>query len=569
MAPAKSRKFWFEIKTKFSENLAFSGLTGSKNSAILTAKELQLSPETDAVTVDLVECDPSGFVRRTATVLDLAANTGAESFAVDDTAGMCRDYQEFFQFPARQSINRFFREYLDESELTACEALTDYNALNQALDHDSMVKSAVETLARLWASSPEEAGVMRERFWAMIDTLLEVSRVRPTLPVEWSLANPFETLEMEESGGSAIALSSVIAAELSKAPNFWSKFVRLIGWADKTGSGFATSVIDRFLADCLCNASVLDNLLGSHQERSTKLLMMADLATGRIGGNKEDTGPDDSPKALRQVLDRMISGGMLPQTRACLLHQLQGELTATDRFVRWSKDGEEKAVLGQIIAKLSNCLTLAGGAGMAEAIVRCLGLLEDVKTERGVPHGATLMQNMLLPPEQEASILFALMGSKGNADRRKALLPALRRFFGVIGGFEKIFAPPQSPREVIIRARAFQVGLFATALPRSLKHQLSDVIDKRLSDHITDLEFAVFSDDDGNTVRSKANAMVDLCDRNLYSPTGEAHATISGKVTSLLSTPSFMEAYAKDVADKDERSAILRDLKIRLAAMAD
>jgi hypothetical protein len=352
-----------------------------------------------------------------------------------EEAALCEDYEDLLTLPARRTIGRLMRNYLDREGLAPLELLFDRGRLRVLRHNETIWFQGLRHLAAVQARrSGDEA---RDRV-TILDRLGEeaVERARD-VP---ELAEPWAKLE---AGAVADALegldpweAAALGARLLGSSRDWKgKLDRLAVLLDGESDPDAVAWLDDLASEILDGAAAVRDLLGGQADLATALLAAAGVAMGR------PLRQGDSPAAR---LAGAFARHRLPRARAALLAHVEMALGGVQPLTREGEATDRKA-FHDLVRALAGPGGLQGGSGMAEAVVRRQRMVGGQGGEDQPPaEGLEAVLRILPTPGVRLGFLLSLAGAPFGGRNGPLVMQGLAKMLEGIGGPEDLLGPGAS-----------------------------------------------------------------------------------------------------------------------------
>lgn len=325
---------------------------------------------------------------------------------------MCKRLNDYYALPARLTIGRILRAYLDRHGLTALELM--FNAAHlRALDRmETFYPSAIQHVAQLQAKATGHTKMERlDKLSKVYDKVLK--RARKAGEFDDFAACLAEhgpdraIIEVEaaiDDKQQEIALYGMLAAHIADG-----------GWADKLGAAItlaeraneprSINLADEVMAEILDGKVAIEELFGGFSTPIQAWKVYTQLIGGRY---------DDPPRYVSEQIGRLNSlfaSHDLPDTRMVLLKRISRGLGSTQALSKDGREADRSSFIG-LVRELIEPAGLHGGPQMVEAVVlRAKTLLGEDGAD--LPIETAIRQALYLMPSQAArlGVLLDLTGS--------------------------------------------------------------------------------------------------------------------------------------------------------------
>lgn len=305
-----------------------------------------------------------------------------------EEAALCQDFDDLLTLPARRTIGRLMRSFLDREGLTPLELLFDFARL-RGLQRDQT----------LWFQGLRHVAAVQARFFGgeakdriddlerLADETVERAREAPDVADRWA------RLEAETFGAAMRGLepwaAAALGARLLGASRDWKgKVERLVDLLEREDDAEAVVWLDELLSEVLDGTAAVRDLLGGQADLATALTTAAGVAAG-LPPRKDDTIPSRLAGAFAKC--------SLPMARSALLARVETALRGVQPLTREGEAADRKA-FEALVAALVSPGGLFGGAGMAEAVTQRQRMVggqggEDLPPDAGVEGILRLLPN--------------------------------------------------------------------------------------------------------------------------------------------------------------------------------
>lgn len=339
-------------------------------------------------------------------------------------APVCVETADYYAYPARRTLGRLLRQYLDDEGLTALELLFDAQRLSAIARMDALFGSAIRRIAALQVEADGlgdrldelQKAFARIRRRAQASDATAAARKRladeglPAL-IAWTEANAPADDRM-------IAVLEALAGALASTPGWRAKVTALLDIADKGLDAEAARLVDEIVAEIVDGARAAADLLGHRDDRAEALLALATLAKGQRSSRLAEGG-------LLHRLSGFSTEGTLPLTAGVLLGRVARGLKDVAPLTKGDSDAERQA-LTTLIKTLAAPTGLVGGAVVAEAVAQrvqtTFGLDRDLELAEAIERIRVVL------PSRASSLgfLVSLVQSPLGRASSKPVLAALR-----------------------------------------------------------------------------------------------------------------------------------------------
>jgi len=351
--------------------------------------------------------------------------------AVADVA-LCEKLISYYALPARLTMGRILRAYLDRQGLTAMELL--FNAAHlRALDRmDKYFPSAMQHVAQLHAKHSGETKMARmEKLSTVFETVL--ARARKTsdffdkyarIYAEHGLDRALVELKsaVPSPAEMMVARYGLVASILSGNP--WREKLKLaVDMAETSIEPDSIDLADEAIAEILDGQLSVLEIFGSFATPIAAWKTYVTLSSGSLTAVPKYMSPD------LERLNDLFCQLDLPQTRDVLLKRISRGLGSTQAMSKDGPEADRTSFIG-LVRELTEPTGIHGGPQMVEAVVlRVKSLLGE--DGQDLPIDTAIRQALYLMPSQAARLGVLLdltssdLGRKHDGLVRKQLIGLL------------------------------------------------------------------------------------------------------------------------------------------------
>ncbi|MBT5513637.1 MAG: hypothetical protein HOK25_06105 [Rhodospirillaceae bacterium] len=234
-------------------------------------------------------------------------------------AAMCTRLSDYYDFPARRTVGRLMRQYLDEYALSALELAFDASHLKLLENNEKLFPRAVQRVAGLQAKETETNQVQ----WAdeIFSAITQVREHAGDTTAADEFAGVIKTQGLDAvidrvglsvpRQGREVAVRFGLARYLKDAADWNGKLELLARPGDGDLSDPARRHLDEAMAEMVDGAAAIMELLGGQPDMGTANRVIMKLAAGRCPVPKKPISPIE---AVSGTLARHA----LPLTRGVL-----------------------------------------------------------------------------------------------------------------------------------------------------------------------------------------------------------------------------------------------------------
>lgn len=327
--------------------------------------------------------------------------------SVDDAA-VCEAVEDLYRLPARLTIGRVLRHYLDHHGLTPSEMLISPGLLRQIQRRDNLLSQAMGIVAGAQARLMEQSTSARlEALHGLFEAL--ESRLRHASEFDAHA----DILRTEGLDGLMRALRDqappsrqrigvgALAHLLGDSLDWSVKIEALLAKLEEARHPDAATLVDDMLAEILDNLDAVRALLGRRPDLADAARTVVRLADGTY------TPEPGDPDLLARV-NALIGAYEMPKLRAALHDWLDRAIRSTQPLTKEGKR-EDKRAFATLLGDLVRDEGLAGGPPISEAVTqRARSVLSDKPDEQRVETAIDALMRMIAPAGTRLGYLLDL-----------------------------------------------------------------------------------------------------------------------------------------------------------------
>jgi len=458
----------YEVLCRKDDRWLVDSVHADRADALARAGELAGLAQHDAVRV-VAEDDRSSteaiiFEQEIETQREKAATVTA----IQD-APLCREIADYYAYPARRTIGRLIRQYLNENGLTVLELLFDANHLTALRRMEAFFNAAISRVAAIQADDAGDtlagrSDALEVAFTRIRDrarTPRATNEGRTLLADEGLPALIARSRASEPAENWEIVVLETMAAALRSAADWSAKLSVLLDIAHKGLDDESARLFDEVVAEICDGAGAVGQLLGHKENRAAAFLTLVAMAQGQ-------RTPRIATDSLPDRLNRLSAGGALPLTNGVLLGRVARGMRDASPLTRDGLDADRQAMTN-LIRSLASPIGLAGGPDMAEAVTRRIQTTFRGDQDLEVADAVERIQIIL--PSQAAGIGYlvsVLQSSLGRANS-KVVLSTLRETLRGLTSLSSLM-PPGTLEDVLQHAVEMLRGhVTAAEIPDSIR----------------------------------------------------------------------------------------------------
>lgn len=480
-------------------------------------------------------------------------------------APMCEDADELFDRPARMTINRLFRSYLDKHNITATELMNAPREMKRLLDEGTLISSAAAKVGGLQARKLEgsTANERRDVLFKWVDQLY--ARARAASEKKWPRIREVgfngliqHVVTVSADGDFGYLARFALSAELVDNRSYFGKLSQLLIWAKEAEHEWIIPILDGFISDVLWNTDVLRDMLGSPRDLGSALVTMICFAVGETKEEEvpEDIGPDH-PKFFTVELGRLISAGLLPDSQEVLYDRVRRQLEGLNPLSRGDREEEREVFLG-LLDKLIPDLNVLGGGEMAEAVTARQSTIINKGGQKGMKEAAASMLPSLRDPCRKTGYLLALLEcGLGQEALRPDIEELLDKVLVQPPSVNHIFLEKLAPNLKMQKMTSIYYRINESSLPDERKQVLTERLDELLAAYIVNSKILDKVNHPERPLHIRAMMLVSMVQPEML-PRGKASALARDIIVNHLKRPNFEADLVAQIPDPAEKAKTLR-----------
>jgi hypothetical protein len=400
-----------------------------------------------------------------------------------EEAPICREFTEFYEYPARRTLGRLIRQYLDEFGITALELLFDFGRLKMLEHDDVFFPAAIQRLAGVQAKAAGEPPAPRidelyrafERIKDQARSGTEFEEYAVTLRDRGLDALIDEVKETVSPENRAVFTLGAMGTLLADGADWDDKLTQLIDLAAAGPKPEGLTLADAAIAEILDGAEAMKDIVGGQRDAVSGFRAMAQLAVGHY----------NVPKFARPSLaplNDLLAGTDLPLTRGVLFERVHRGLGGIQPLTKEGREADREGFL-TLLRDLTDPAGIGGGGAMCAAVVlRGKTLLgaggDDLSLDQ------TIEQVLSLLPNRAVRLGFLLdLSNSDVGERHKAtVLGALLRLVQQLTSMASL-VPAGTPRkDVVATVSALRDRLGMGALPEDMRKAFTASLERLLKE---------------------------------------------------------------------------------------
>ena len=309
--------------------------------------------------------------KREEIIFDEACNVRADesvSIIPIEEAEYCEVAVELHHFPARRTIGKILRKYLDNEGLTPSELVFNAQHIKQLIRIDRLSDMAMQRIATLQARERQED--TKKRIGQLYGLVKEAQEITEAIKPQ------HDYREMLEDQGLSPVISHInasvpssdvhlhVGVALSKymgEQRDWPhKIALVLAMIKKAPDNISYIYLDEALAEIIDSPQAVKDILGPQGELGSTLCVLGAIVAGKFEGNR---------KGEEQLLEisKLLQTEKVPQACTSFYSHIASALASLHPLTREGIEGD-KEIFSDIISSLSQPGGICGGPNMAAAL---------------------------------------------------------------------------------------------------------------------------------------------------------------------------------------------------------
>ena len=314
-------------------------------------------------------------------------------------APTCKDFIDFYGFPARRTAGRLLRRLLDDQGMTALELAFDPGQLMMLERNDRLYGPAMQRIGGIQAKA--DGGKPMDRVDTLHRAFADIKKRAKAAPEADKYAALLRSKGLNDLVDGArqwekseadmrLAVLGALAGRISGSGGWDGKLLHLISMTRDAPNPEALAIVDEIAAEILDGAEAIMEILGGQPDMATAHRRLINLSRGSIK-------PPKNPVSCIIELNDMLARLDLPLTRQVLLERVEHEIAGIQNLTKEDGSVERDAFVG-LVRLLVEEEGILGGSGMCEAVVKRARITlsvdeNDLTFEQAIDNIMDLMPN--------------------------------------------------------------------------------------------------------------------------------------------------------------------------------
>jgi hypothetical protein len=527
-----------EEKAKaFADNLLQKG----NHAAVRVVRDFR---RLDGLHTETVIQEKTGTVKAGAADVSLSPITDAP---------LCTQLADFYAGPARLTMGRLVRKYLDEVVVTPTEMLHSAAEMKRFADKGALLFSAIDRVSTLQAGlSGEDAKSRRDFLSKNWDDMVARGRKFATRKAKAPKSVADILAEVEKGGEEHPYLClSMMSLGLLETRSWLGKLDILSKWAAEAAGTPLLPLIDGVVADIVVSAQLIQDLLGFQSNLGAALIQLCNLAEGKAEPAKF------SPEIFSN-LNTMFAAGTLTQSKDVLLGRVIRELGGGNPLSR-NEPKQEFEVFCKVMHRVVSHKGVLGGGAMAESILhritRIHAHLGTVTASQAIDLTLSALSDHALGMQYLLALASSPLG-QGMGAGLTDLIIAKVRGADHINKWVPVRQPP--PERMIALAVLNRTLLASTVFADEIRDGLGRHVDEVLARYLLDEEVIEKIDKPDDPLALRAIRLIKFCGSGVLIE-GKSLDLARSRVIEHLRQPQFEEKFLASVPEPGKGEQHLRE----------
>ncbi|MEG3618850.1 cyclic nucleotide-binding domain-containing protein [Magnetovibrio sp. PR-2] len=358
----------------------------------------------------------------------------------ESEAEFCKSLADYYRLPARLTMGRIMRAYLDQHSLTMAELLFNAGHL-LALDRmDRFFPSVLQHGAQLQAKLTGQTKTERQdKLFVVFNKVLDRARnsdnvlVLSEVLAEDGIDQLLEVVARDYDVQQTERVVCGTMANHLEGCGWREKLARAISIAEGAQSEEGRAQSDAFIAEILDGKQVIEEVFGGFTDPIHAWTTYVTISCGRFDKVPTYMSPDLGR------LSALFAHRDLPETRTVLMQRIARGLSSTQALSKNTREENRVSFLG-LVRDLIEPTGIVGGPVMVEAVVlRAKTLLGEHGED--LPIDTAIRQAMYLMPSQAArlGVLLDLSATETGQRYEQTVLQQLAHLLDNLGSLVDLF----------------------------------------------------------------------------------------------------------------------------------
>jgi hypothetical protein len=488
-----------------------------------------------------------------------------------DSAPLCQSAKDCVGLPARMTLNRMFRQYLDKQNLTPIEIMHNYREIKRVQDSDSLMTSAVGQLATLQAAGGVNGTVIQRRdaLYGFLGELtkrakdvesLQLPSIKQ-LGVDQTLAK-LAPRAGDDPENVEYLFRVAVSRELIDIRSYLGKLDRALMWVEDSQDDEAARRLDDFVCDVIGTSSVIQDLLGDQPSLMAAVTKLLDLAMGKWeapppGANTE-AAPGGEDDRIGKIA-RLIAAGRLPGCTRVLVERVRLMLAGTNPLMRSDPEQEVPSFRTLLDRILPETGEFFGGTDMIDALVQRKMRILNRGGAAGFRAAAAWIAMVMLNPVRKTRFLVALTQTPTGQQFPEETFGLIDDVLVKVESISDIVKARVPPNEKMAGITLVWNEIRKAPLPLEHVERICTRLDDLLVHYVKSERILEKIDDPARPLRMRTMMLMKMCLPTSLPP-GKASNLAREIIVGMLKRPNFESEVVADIVDAAEKARAQRDL---------
>ncbi|MEE8393121.1 MAG: cyclic nucleotide-binding domain-containing protein [Rhodospirillales bacterium] len=385
-----------------------------------------------------------------------------------EDAPNCKKLADFYGFPARKTIGRLLRKYLDENAIMAIELLHNHGQLKWFSRNETLINQAVQCVARIRARETGEkqhicVDWLYDMFGGMVKRAEKIGDTEDYYLVLKEKGMDALIKRVKKKGvpekNRDFVIRAALAAYVSDAREWESKLELIVGLAEQDPADKAFAYLDEVIAEIFDGASAIKDVLGFQRNLCQSLQTLVRLSAGSYEPLKRAGACLERLNAVRIHYE-------MPCTQEVILDRVEREVGGINPLTREGQESEEAAFKKLMVVLVDNNVISYGGGGLGEAAtLRAKVVFSDGYTDQSSEKAIDDTLKLLPSKSAKFGYLVDLSATGFGVKNQSLVVSRLAAVVDSMKSASDLVHPGASDAEVITAAAGVRDRLLSTKLP--------------------------------------------------------------------------------------------------------
>lgn len=469
----------FEVQVKADGRWQTDRIFPEESPAVAHAQKALESNQHEAVRVVEERQGRGGFVHERVVFEEARLGVGQRNIKASpiEEAAYCETLEELIELPARRTIGRVLRQYLDHLHLAPLELIMSGGLLRQLERRDDLLSQAIGIVAALQVrqSGGRIVGRMDQiyelmRAWeAKLAATPELRTLETELRVE-GLRGLMRAVGDREEAEQRFLTRGAAGLLLGDSAELSGKVSLMIELLERGADAEGIALVDDVLAELFDNLDTMRGILGRRADLAEAARIVIRLANG-----EHRKGPYDDPLLTR--VNWAVKEFPLPLTRQALQDWLDRAIRSTQPLTKDGPDAD-RAAFTVLLTEMVADEGLTGGPKLSEAMTqRARSVLAESADDQRVDAAIDRMVRMITPPGAKLGYLLDLNTTPTGERAPEAVMRQMANVVREVPDLRKL-AGGRRGKDAELAGERFRIRMAEAKLPDELKLTLAKRLEK-------------------------------------------------------------------------------------------